>query len=72
MTKANVLASAAGVNLGPLLCINATQNSVSYARDAYGVANSYYYSAKTADQGTAISSGDISVSAEVVLEYAFQ
>lgn len=72
MTKANVLASAAGVNLGPLLRINATQNSVSYARDAYGVTNSYYYSAKTADQGTAISSGDISVSAEVVLEYAFQ
>ena len=72
MTKANVLASAAGVNLGPLLRINATQNSVSYARDAYGVTNSYSYSAKTADQGTAISSGDISVSAEVVLEYAFQ
>lgn len=70
MTKANVLAAAAGVNLGPLLRINATQDSVSYARDVYGVANTYSYSAKTA--GTAISSGDISVSAEVVLEYAFQ
>ena len=72
MTKASVLAAAAGVNLGPLLRINAAQNSVSYARDAYGVSNSYYYSGKTTDQGTAISSGDISVSAEVVLEYAFQ
>ncbi len=72
MAKAKVLATAASVNLGPLLRINATQNSVGYARDAYGVSNSYYYSAKAADQGTAISSGDISVSAEVVLEYAFQ
>ena len=72
MAKANVLATAAGVNLGPLLRINATQNSVSFARDAYGAANTYYYSAKTADQGTAISGGDISVSAEVVLEYSFQ
>ncbi len=72
VTKANVLAAAAGVNLGPLLRINATQDSVNYARDAYGATNSYSYYAKTADQGTAISSGDISVSAEVVLEYAFQ
>ena len=72
ITKANVLAAAAGVTLGPLLLINAAQNSVIYARDAYGISNSYYYSGKTADQGTAISSGDISVSAEVVLEYAFQ
>ena len=72
ITKANVLAAAAGVTLGPLLHINAAQNSVIYARDAYGISNSYYYSGKTADQGTAISSGDISVSAEVVLEYAFQ
>lgn len=72
MAKANVLAAAAGVKLGSLLRINAAQNSISFARDAYGVTNSYYYSAKIADQGTAISSGDISVSAEVVLEYTFQ
>ena len=68
MTKARVLAAAAGVELGPLLRIDAAQSGVSYARE-YGVANSYDYSAKTAGVGTAISSGDISVSAEVVLEY---
>ena len=72
ITKANVLAAAAGVQLGQLLRINASQDTVSYARDAYGVSNSYFYSAKTADEGTAITSGDITVSAEVVLEYAFQ
>ncbi len=72
MAKAQVLAAAAGVNLGPLIRINAVQDSVSFARDVYGISNSYYYSAKAADQGTAISSGDISVSAEVVLEYGFQ
>ena len=72
MAKAQVLAAAAGVKLGTLLRINATQDAVSYARDVYGASNSYVYSAKAADEGTAISSGDISVSAEVVLEYAFQ
>ncbi len=72
MKKAQVLASAAGVKLGPLVRIDAAQESMGYARDVYGVANSYLYSAKTADGGTSISSGDISVSAEVVLEYVFQ
>lgn len=72
MTKAKVLAAAAGVNLGPLLRIDAAQNNTVYARDAYGISNSYTYSAKMADGGTSITSGDISVSAEVLLEYAFQ
>ena len=72
MNKAQVLAAAAGVKVGPLLRINASQNSVSYARDAYGIANSYDYSAKSAGAGTTISSGDISISAEVVLEYVIE
>ncbi len=72
MNKAQVLAGAAGVKVGPLLRINAAQNSVSYARDAYGIANSYDYAAKMAGAGTSISSGDISISAEVVLEYAIE
>ena len=73
MNKAQVLAAAAGVKVGQLLRINAAQNSVvSYAREAYGIANSYDYAAKTAGTGTSISSGDISISAEVVLEYAIE
>jgi uncharacterized protein YggE len=72
MNKAQGRAWAAGVKVGPLLRINAAQNSVSYARDAYGIANSYDYAAKMAGAGTSISSGDISISAEVVLEYAIE
>ena len=72
MTKAKVLAAAAGVSLGELIRINATQNAAGYAMETYGIANSYAYSAKTADAGTAITSGDITVTADVVLEYAFK
>ncbi len=71
MTKAQVLAAAAGVQLGQLISINAAQNTAVYAREAYGVSNSFAYTAKTADQVTGITGGDVSVSAEVVLEYAF-
>ncbi len=72
MTKAQVLAAAAGVQLDRLLTINASQNTAAYAREAYGASNSFVYAAKTADQGTGITGGDVSVSAEVVLEYAFK
>lgn len=71
MTKAKVLASAAGVELGTLLRINAVQNTAGYTRD-YGLSNSYDYYAKTAGTGTTISSGDISVTAEVVLEFGIE
>ena len=69
MTKAKVLAQAAGVELGALVNINATQNTAAYSRDAYGAANYYLYSAKAADEATTISGGDVTVSAEVTLEY---
>lgn len=72
MTKAKVLATAAGVKLGELIRIDATQNTVSYARDTYGIANSFSYAEKTADAGTTITSGDLTVTADVVLEYAFK
>ncbi len=72
MAKARVLAAAAGVEIGQLISINASPNSMAYARETYGIANSYAYAGKTADQGTGISGGDVTVSAEVVLEYAFQ
>lgn len=69
--KAQVLAAAAGVKLGKLVSINAAQNNTVYGGEVYGVMNSFAYEAKTADASTSISSGDVSVSAEVVLEYAF-
>ncbi len=72
MKKAQVLAAAAGVDLGPLIRINADQSRTGYSWETYGTANSYSYSAKMADQGTTITSGDIFVNAEVVLEYEFQ
>ena len=69
MQKANVLATAAQVSLGNLVSINANQNQ-NYAA-GYGLSNSYIYEAKSMDRGTVITSGDITVSAEVVLEYEF-
>jgi uncharacterized protein YggE len=72
MQKANILAAAAGVELGDLVLINASQNTGAFARDAYGISNSFLYEAKAADAGTSITSGDISVSAEVTLEYRFK
>ncbi len=72
MQKAQVLAAAAGVELGDLVLINATQNTSVFARDAYGIANSYPMEAKAMDRGTAITGGDVSVSAEVTLEYRFR
>ncbi|MBR3016676.1 MAG: SIMPL domain-containing protein [Clostridia bacterium] len=69
MQKADVLSAAAKVQLGNLVSINATQNQ--YANGAYGVSNSYAYEAKAMDRGTTITSGDITVSAEVTLEYEF-
>ena len=71
MTKAQVIAAAAGVELGELVFINATQNNYGLS-DSYGVMNSYTYEAKAMDRGTTIVSGDVSVSAEVILEYAFR
>ncbi|MBR0406681.1 MAG: SIMPL domain-containing protein [Clostridia bacterium] len=70
MQKASVLAAAAKVQLGELMSINATQNQ--YTLGGYGVSNTYAYEAKAMDRGTVITSGDITVSADVVLEYAFQ
>ena len=72
MTKAKVLSGAAGVELGELIRIDATQNSDSYFRETYGITNSYAYSAKTDEAGTAITGGDLTVTADVVLEYAIK
>ena len=72
MMKAEVLAAAAGVELGELIQIEAVQNNAVYARDTYGIANSYSYAAKTEDAGTSITGGDLTVTADVVLEYAIQ
>lgn len=65
--KASVLAAAAKVQLGNLVSINATQNN-----SGYGISNVYAYDAKSVARGTVISSGDITVSADVTLEYEFQ
>ena len=70
--KAQVLASAAGVKLGRLVSINAAGNNTAFGHEAYGVSNYYLYSAKTADEATTITTGDVSVSAEVTLEYEFE
>ena len=72
MTKAQVLAAAAGVELGELIRIDATQNSDSYFRETYGITNSYAYAAKTDEAGPAITGGDLTVTAGVVLEYAIK
>ena len=70
MQKAGVLAGAAKVQLGNLVSMNATQNQ--YAMGGYGISNAYVYEAKSMDRGTVITSGDITVSADVTLEYEFQ
>ena len=69
MQKAGVLAAAAKVQLGNLVSMNATQNHVA---GSYGVSNFFAYEAKAMDRGTVIASGDITVSADVTLEYEFQ
>ena len=68
--KAGILAAAAKVELGNLVSINATQNQ-NYV-GGYGINNIFTYEAKSMDRGTVITSGDITVSAEVTLEYEFQ
>ena len=68
MQKAGVLAAAAKVQLGNLVSMNATQN---HAAGSYGVSNFFAYEAKAMDRGTVIASGDITVSADVTLEYEF-
>ena len=64
-TKAQVLCDAAGTTLGELVRIDASQDTYSY-----GLRN--VYSAKEAAADTAIISGDVSVSAGVVLEYVMK
>ena len=63
--KAQVLAAAAGKTLGELVTIDATNSGF-----AYGVSN--VYSEKAMDAGSVIVSGDVSVTANVTLEYAFK
>ena len=72
MTKAKVLSAAAGVELGELIRIDATKNSNGYYRETYGITNSYSYAEKMADAGTSITGGDLTVTADVVLEYAIR
>lgn len=72
MQKAQVLADAAHVKLGKLKSINSEENMNAWARESYGASNTYYYEAKAMDAGTTITSGDVSVSANVVLEYEFE
>lgn len=63
--KAQVLAAAAGKTLGQLITIDATNSGY-----AYGISN--VYSEKSADMGSVIVSGDVSVTANVTLEYEFK
>ena len=72
ITKAKVLSAAAGVELGELIRIDATKNSNGYYRETYGITNSYSYAEKMADAGTSITGGDLTVTADVVLEYAIR
>ena len=72
MTKAKVLSAAAGVELGELIRIDATQKSNGYYRETYGITNSYSYAEKMADAGTSITGGDLTVTANVALEYAIK
>ena len=71
MQKARIIAAAAGLQLGDIIFIDSSQSTMSYARD-YGIANTYEYAADAAAKGTSITSGDVSVTANVVLEYSFQ
>jgi len=63
--KARVLAAAAGKELGDLILIDATQQN-----HYYGITNTY--DAKSSAQRTLIVSGDVSVSASVVMTYTFK
>ena len=63
--KAQVLSDAAGRELGELIRMDASQDNYSY-----GLRNTY--NAKEAAGDTAIVSGDVSVTASVVLEYLFK
>ncbi len=63
--KARVLATATKKTLGDLILVEETDNGY-----AYGVTN--VYNEKTADSAGAIVAGDVSVYANVVLEYIFK
>ena len=63
--KAAVLAAAAGKELGDLIEMDATQQN-----HYYGITNTY--DAKSAVERTMIVSGDVSVSASVVMTYVFR
>ena len=63
--KAQVLADAAGKTLGDLILMDASQSDY-----YYGVSNTF--DAKGAESGRTIVSGDVSVSANVTLEYSFR
>ena len=63
--KARVLAEAAGKELGELRLVDASQSGY-----FYGISNTYKEEAAARDAGgTAIVTGDVSVTASVVLEY---
>lgn len=64
--KAEVLAAAAGKQLGQLILMDASQGGY-----YYGISNTYN-AKEAAAAGDAIVSGDVSVSASVVLTYEFQ
>jgi len=63
--KAGVLARAAGKELGTLILIDASQQNINY-----GISNTF--NAKAVADASAIVSGDVSVSASVVMEYSFR
>ena len=66
-TKAQVLAEAAGMELGELKLVDASQSG-----GFYGISNTFKEEAADRAGGTAIVSGDVSVNASVVLEYALK
>lgn len=68
--KAQIMAAAAGKQLGDLLEMEARDSSY-YAMRDYGVSNTYQLAASM-KADTVISGGDIAVSATVNLEYAFR
>lgn len=68
--KAQIMAAAAGKQLGDLLEMEARDSSY-YAMRDYGISNTYQLAASM-KADTVISGGDIAVSATVNLEYAFR
>ena len=64
--KAQVLAAAAGKTVGELKLIDASQGNYHY-----GISNVYSAKGEARDAGTPIVTGDVSVSATVVMEYTF-